>query len=56
MTILRSQGLVAELAAEQLAPAAAGKGRNIWLCLGLVQALGDADVVALHDCDVVTFT
>lgn len=48
--------LVAELGKEQLAPAARGKGHNIWLCLGLVQAHGQAAVVALHDCDVVSFT
>lgn len=52
----RVTALVDGLAGEQLAPAACGKGRNVWLCLGLVQALGEADVVALHDCDVVTFT
>jgi glucosyl-3-phosphoglycerate synthase len=38
-----------------LAPRDRGKGHNIWLALGLVQALGEAEVVALHDCDVVSF-
>lgn len=52
----RVSGLVADLAGEGLAPAERGKGSNIWLCLGLVQALGRAGVVALHDCDVVNFT
>ncbi len=52
----RLTALVEELARQGLAPAERGKGHNIWLCLGLVQALGRAEVVALHDCDVVSFT
>lgn len=52
----RVAALVEELALQGLAPAERGKGHNIWLCLGLVQALGRAEVVALHDCDVVSFT
>ena len=52
----RVSALVEELTCQQLAPASRGKGHNIWLCLGLVQALGRARVVALHDCDVVSFT
>lgn len=52
----RVSALTADLAGEGLAPVERGKGSNIWLCLGLVQALGQAEVVALHDCDVVGFT
>lgn len=52
----RVAALVAELARDGLAPAERGKGSNIWLCLGVVQAHGRAEVVALHDCDVVSFT
>jgi len=51
----RVQALVADLAAQRLAPADRGKGHNIWLCLGLAQATGVGQVVALHDCDVLTF-
>jgi glucosyl-3-phosphoglycerate synthase len=51
----RIGALVAELGALGLAPRERGKGHNIWLGLGLVQALGRAEVVALHDCDVVSF-
>lgn len=47
--------LLAELRGQGLAPGERGKGHNIWVCLGLVQALGRAQVVALHDCDVVSF-
>jgi glucosyl-3-phosphoglycerate synthase len=52
----RIAGLVGELRSMGLAPRDRGKGHNIWLCLGLVQAHVHADVVALHDCDVATFT
>ena len=51
----RVSALVADLAARGLAPADRGKGHNIWLCLGLAQASGVGQVVALHDCDVLTF-
>ena len=51
----RVRSLVDELGAQLLAPAQRGKGHNIWLCLGLVQARGRGRVVALHDCDVVSF-
>lgn len=52
----RVSAILDDIAREQLAPTERGKGSNIWLCLGLVQALGRAGVVALHDCDVVNFT
>ena len=52
----RLRNLVAELGSMDLAPAERGKGHNIWLCLGLVQALGCSGVVALQDCDVHSFT
>ena len=51
----RIGALVAELGALGLAPLERGKGHNIWLGLALVQAHGQAEVVALHDCDVVSF-
>jgi glucosyl-3-phosphoglycerate synthase len=51
----RIEALREELGRQGLAPLEQGKGNNIWLCLGLVQALGRAEVVALHDCDVVSF-
>lgn len=33
-----------------------GKGRNIWLCLGAVTATGNANVVAMHDCDIANYS
>jgi glucosyl-3-phosphoglycerate synthase len=44
------------LARNQLAPKELGKGRNVWYCLGYVLATRQAGAVALHDCDIVTYT
>lgn len=38
-----------------LAPDQAGKGRNVWYCLGYFLASGKSKAVALHDCDVLTY-
>lgn len=43
------------LAARRQAPAGTGKGRNVWYCLGAVLARGRAEVVALHDADIVGY-
>lgn len=32
-----------------------GKGRNVWYCLGYVLAAQRSDVIALHDCDIITY-
>ena len=44
-----------ELKNYQLAPQELGKGRNVWYCLGMAIARGEARSVALHDCDILTF-
>ncbi|MCL6417241.1 glycosyl transferase [Aestuariirhabdus sp. Z084] len=41
---------------EGLAPREMGKGRNVWYCFGYILASGKARAVALHDCDVLTYT
>jgi len=38
-----------------VAPTEAGKGRNVWYCMGYVQATAQVDTVALHDCDILTY-
>lgn len=38
-----------------LAPLEAGKGRNVWYCLGYVLGSGSAEAIALHDCDILTY-
>ncbi|MCB1666493.1 MAG: glycosyl transferase [Pseudomonadales bacterium] len=39
-----------------LAPTELGKGRNVWYCMGYVLASGRCESVALHDCDIKTYT
>ena len=39
-----------------LSPEEPGKGRNVWYCIGYTLARRDSDVVALHDCDIVTYS
>ncbi len=39
-----------------LAPREPGKGKNVWSCLGYLLACQDSSVVAIHDCDIVTYT
>ncbi|OWU84456.1 glycosyl transferase [Oceanicola sp. 22II-s10i] len=38
-----------------LAPVEPGKGKNVWSCLGFLIACADSAVVAIHDCDIVTY-
>lgn len=51
----RLRALDAELQALDLAPKEAGKGRNVWYCMGYILASGKAESIALHDCDIVTY-
>lgn len=45
-----------ELQSLGLAPKEKGKGRNVWYCMGYIIASGKAESIALHDCDIVTYT
>ncbi len=51
----RLREIDAELKALELAPKEAGKGRNVWYCMGYTLASGRAESVALHDCDILTY-
>lgn len=51
----RLKGVDVDLAAANLAPREIGKGRNVWYCFGYTLARGQADVVGLHDCDILTY-
>ena len=44
-----------ELKKYGLAPQEKGKGRNVWYCIGMTIARGEARSIALHDCDILTF-
>jgi glucosyl-3-phosphoglycerate synthase len=39
-----------------LDPGPPGKGRSAWMSYGYVLARGKSDVIALHDCDIVTYS
>lgn len=51
----RLRELDAKLQSRGLAPREAGKGRNVWYCLGYILASGDSEAIALHDCDILTY-
>ena len=51
----RLQALHNKLVERELAPNQMGKGRNVWYCMGYVLASRQADSVALHDCDIMTY-
>ena len=44
------------LAKQNLAPQELGKGRNVWYCMGYILSVGKAEAVALHDCDILTYS
>jgi glucosyl-3-phosphoglycerate synthase len=39
-----------------LDPGQDGKGRSTWIAYGYILASGKADVIALHDCDILTYS
>ncbi len=49
------QGLLAEMAQRGIATGVQGKGQSVWVSLGYLFARDDSDVIALHDCDIVTY-
>ncbi|MFV8781935.1 glycosyl transferase [Microbulbifer sp. SA54] len=51
----RLRALDEQLQRDGLAPKEAGKGRNVWYCLGYILASGRGEAIALHDCDIVTY-
>jgi len=41
---------------KRIAPMEMGKGRNAWYCLGYTIASDRSEAVALHDCDILTYS
>ncbi|UCE22937.1 MAG: glycosyl transferase [Candidatus Aminicenantes bacterium] len=39
----------------ELSPGERGKGRAVWIAFGYVLAKGKSQVIALHDCDIITY-
>jgi glucosyl-3-phosphoglycerate synthase len=52
----RLREIDSELSSAKLAPSEAGKGRNVWYCMGYALACQNSDIVALHDCDILTYS
>ncbi len=52
----RMLALGAQLEEMGLAPAEQGKGKNVWSALGYLIGCQDSSVMAIHDCDIVTYT
>lgn len=52
----RMRALLSKLDDQELHPGASGKGRNVWMCFGYVLASEQARMVAMHDCDIVTYS
>lgn len=51
----RMLALGARLDAMGLAPAEQGKGKNVWSALGYLIGCADSAVMAIHDCDILTY-
>lgn len=51
----RMQAVYRRLEEAELSAGPGGKGRNVWTCLGYVLASEKARMVALHDCDILTY-
>jgi glucosyl-3-phosphoglycerate synthase len=51
----RMQALFRKLEDAELSPGESGKGRNVWICFGYALASEKARMVAVHDCDIITY-
>ena len=52
----RMQQLYKKLEEAELGAGSSGKGRNVWTCFGYVLASEQARMVAVHDCDIITYS
>lgn len=51
----RMQQLFKKLEAAELGAGSPGKGRNVWACFGYVLASDQSRMIAVHDCDIITY-
>jgi len=51
----RIQQVYRKLGEAELSAGPGGKGRNVWTCFGYVLASEQARMVAVHDCDILTY-
>jgi len=52
----RIQALLAEMAEREIPTGEQGKGQSVWVTLGYLFARAQANIIALHDCDIVTYS
>lgn len=52
----RLRAIADQLEESKLGPSEAGKGRNVWYCIGYILAANNSKAVALHDCDILTYS
>ena len=51
----RMHTLFRKLEEAELSPGDSGKGRNVWICFGYVLASDQARMIAVHDCDILSY-
>lgn len=52
----RIQDLLAQMAEREIPTGEQGKGQSVWVTLGYLFARDEASIIALHDCDIVTYS
>jgi glucosyl-3-phosphoglycerate synthase len=52
----RIRRLYSQLEDADISPGEPGKGRNVWTCFGYVLASEQSQMVAVHDCDIITYS
>lgn len=51
----RIQNMLRGMQERRIPVGAKGKGQSVWVALGYLLARGESEVIALHDCDIVTY-
>ena len=51
----RIQRVFEEMRNRSITTGERGKGQSVWISLGYLFARGECDVIALHDCDIITY-
>jgi glucosyl-3-phosphoglycerate synthase len=51
----RIQQIFQEIQDREITTGEKGKGQSVWITLGYIFAREDCDIIALHDCDIVTY-
>ncbi|MFO7737637.1 MAG: hypothetical protein R6V46_04125 [Desulfatiglandaceae bacterium] len=51
----RIQKIFQEIQSREIPTGVQGKGQSVWMALGYILAKEDCSIIALHDCDIVTY-